>query len=223
MRPQDLRFEHVVDNTGFLEQQILYLPRREGKEKLLQVPMTQVFAKEQPLAIEYCSGNGDWVVDQARAKPEWNWIAVERKLDRVRKIWSKRENARLSNLLIVWGEALLFTQQYLTDESLEAVYINFPDPWPKNRHGKNRLIGVPFFCELQRVLRDQGRLVFVTDDPVCGQTAVKVIPQVPGLQWVFPEPYYQLERPGYGSSYFETLWKREGKQIFYYEFVKICL
>lgn len=223
MRPQDLRFTHVVENRGFLEQQILYVPRRGDREGLLDLSIGKGFSQELPLAIEYCSGNGDWVVEQARQNPHRNWIAVERKLDRVRKIWSKRENAGLHNLLIVWGEALLFTQHYLADGVLEAIYINFPDPWPKNRHAKNRLIGEPFFRELERVLRDQGRLVLVTDEILCGEMAVKTISPMSQWQYVFPAPYYQLERPGYGSSYFETLWKREGKKIFYYEFLKKCL
>ena len=223
MRPQDLRFTHVVKNAGFLEQQILYAPRRADREGLFNLSIVKGFPQEQPLAIEYCSGNGDWVVEQARQNPHRNWIAVERKLDRVRKIWSKRENAGLHNLLIVWGEAFLFTQHYLTEGVSEEVYINFPDPWPKNRHVKNRLIGEPFFRELERVLRDQGRLIVVTDEILCGQAAVKAISQAPTFECVFPAPYYQLERPGYGSSYFEILWKREGKIIFYYEFVKKCL
>ena len=223
MRPQDLRFAHSVGNTGFFEQQILYIPKQAQLENLLHVSISEIFPENQPLAIEYCSGNGDWVVEQARDQPDWNWIAVERKCDRVRKIWSKRSHLRLNNLLIIWGEALLFTQHYLKESSVGDIYINFPDPWPKNRHRKNRLIGTTFFAELERVLQTQGRLVLVTDEPICGDEAVKVVQQVSGFQPAVSNPYYQLHRPGYGSSYFETLWKSKGKQIRYYEFIKGCV
>jgi tRNA (guanine-N7-)-methyltransferase len=122
------------------------------------------FSRSAPIYIEYCSGNGAWIIDKAMAHPEFNWIAVEKRFDRVRKIWAKARNRQLTNLLVVCGEALPFTEHYLEADRIAGCYVNFPDPWPKEKHAKHRLFQPAFVQQVSRVLLPEGKVTIVTDD-----------------------------------------------------------
>lgn len=178
------------------------------------------FPKQQPICVEYCSGNGTWIAAQAKAHPDLNWVAVERRFDRVRQIRSKVVNEGLTNLMVVWGEAELFTTHFLTPGSIEAVYINFPDPWPKKKHAHKRIMRPDFIQELQRILRAEGTLTFVTDDPDFAGATREILRVESGLDNRYPELGYTHEWPCYGGSTFEALWRSKGKQIFYHSYTR---
>lgn len=168
------------------------------------------FEKEQPLIIEYCSGNGQWVADRAFQNPHLNWLAVEKKFERARKIWLKLHRQELTNLCVVCGEGLIFTRYYAPD-SVSEVYVNFPDPWPKRRHGKHRLIDQEFLTELGRILKPQGRVTCVTDFPAYAQEMQKEFQKSSNWRLLF----YSHEWPDYGRSFFNDLWVGKGRTIHY--------
>jgi tRNA (guanine-N7-)-methyltransferase len=171
--------------------------------------------------IEYCSGNGAWIAAKAVENPHINWIAVEKKFPRVRKIWSKIKNLNLKNLVVVCGEAHNATRRYFPHESFTAAYINFPDPWPKKRHDKNRLIQPAFVDEIYRVLQADSVFTLVTDDPVYSTLMLEEMNQHAGFKCCHPHPFYLTEMEGYGTSYFDQLWREKGKSIRYHQFLKI--
>jgi tRNA (guanine-N7-)-methyltransferase len=187
----------------------------------LQGKFFMSFPKQQPVAIEYCSGNGTWIAAQAKAHPEINWVAVERRFDRVRQICSKRKNEGLPNLAVVWGEAEIFSAHFLTDASIDAVFINFPDPWPKKKHAHKRIMRPDFIEDLQRILKTSGILTFVTDDPDFASSTREIMRVEAGLGNLYPELGYANELPDYGNSTFEALWRSKGKQIFYHRYARL--
>jgi len=180
----------------------------------------EMFGNELPRKIEFCSGNGHWIAEQAKSDESVNWIALEKRFVRVRKIWSKLKNFALKNLFVVCGEALDVTKQFFPDNSFQEVYVNFPDPWPKKRHAKYRLVQPEFVNEVHRILLSEGKLILATDDePYCRQM-IEVITAHPGFEPVFSSPHYITEWEGYGTSYFESLWREKGKGIYYLSFHK---
>lgn len=179
-----------------------------------------IFPKLQPVKIEFCSGNGLWIASRAKEEPNVNWVAVEMKFCRIRKIWSKIHNFSLSNLLPVCGEALHLTSHYIPAGSVQEVFINFPDPWPKRRHARFRLIEKGFVQELYRILVGNGTVSIVTDDAVYSKQVIKEVLGNRGFESVYASPYTVNERSDYGSSYFEDLWRSQGKPIFYHLFQK---
>lgn len=180
-----------------------------------------IFSLEKPLHIEYCSGNGDWIIEKARSNPDQKWVAVEKQFERVRKIWSKRENMDLKNLLIVCGQAEEFTQFYLPGEIAQEIYVNFPDPWPKERHAKHRLIQAPFVEQFSRVVRADGTFTFVTDDAPYSARVIEEMGRAKNWEFAFKEPYYTSSWEGYGSSWFENLWREKGREIYYIQCNKV--
>lgn len=179
------------------------------------------FNRESPVCIEYCSGNGCWIAAKAQEYPEYNWVAVEKKFDRVRKIWSKIKKFNLPNLIAVCGEGLKATHHYFPTASIKEVFINFPDPWPKRRHAKNRIIQDAFIDEMHRILEPEGRLTWVTDDEHFSFHGLQVLLKNPGFLSEYQEPYFINVIPGYGTSYFEDLWREKGKVIRYHAFRKV--
>ena len=178
------------------------------------------FGNDNPVAIEYCSGNGAWIAKKAQENPLINWVAVEIKLDRTRKIWSKIKNHQLNNLIVICGEAKNATRSFLSDESISALYINFPDPWPKNRHTKNRLLSLEFLKECGRILKSSEILTFVTDDLNHSDWVSKLIQYQDTFQSLYPKPYYINDEQDYGTSYFDELWRSRGKKIYYHRYQK---
>ena len=105
-------------------------------------------------------------------------------------------------------------------ESCEAAYINFPDPWPKRRHAKNRLIQPKFLDQVSRLLKREALFTLVTDDPDYSEQMLKEMGHHPGFASFLPSPYFVTEFAGYGSSYFDQLWREKGKVIRYHQFQK---
>jgi len=178
-----------------------------------------LFGNDHPLFIEYCSGNGDWIVEKARENPENNYLAVEKRFDRARKIWSKIHNNTLSNLVVAFAEAMMLSTNYLPASSVESIFVNFPDPWPKQRHAKHRLISPLFFKEAERVLKKDGSLVIVTDDEAYSEIVLKLSKEQTGLKNGLSSGYTSPP-DDYGTSYFDALFRSQEKPIRYHEFRK---
>jgi tRNA (guanine-N7-)-methyltransferase len=180
-----------------------------------------LFNNTNPVSIEYCSGNGAWIASQAKQHQSENWIAVEKKFDRIRKIWSKIKNDNIPNLVGICGEGHCVTENYFPTASIKNIYINFPDPWPKTRHAKHRIIQPTFILQLHRILKVGGLLTIVTDDERYSASLIQTLNAATGFRSQFPSPYYITDYPGYGTSYFEDLWREKGKTIHYHVYQKM--
>jgi tRNA (guanine-N7-)-methyltransferase len=224
MKPKDLKPPFTwKDRRVVLANRVLYVPDHYDHYQEFQFPGWSdpaLFGNERPVRIEFCSGNGDWVAHRALSDRASNWVAIEKMFDRSRKIWSKTKNAALDNLFIICGEALNATSLYIPSLSVEEVFVNFPDPWPKKRHAKHRLINESFLEQLQRILKPSGLATLVTDDVDYCQQMIHQFIECPSFQPVHPAPFYTTHCSDYGTSYFEQLWRRKGKLIHYLQFVK---
>lgn len=223
MRPKNLKGPlSWEERRPLIYDRILFVPTYYDRHHEWVFPgweSPEVFGRRAPLEIEYCSGNGDWIVEKAKAHPERNWVAVEKQFERVQKIWSKMHNFSLSNLFIVCGEALTFTRFYVPDASFDAIYINFPDPWPKEKHAKKRLIQEPFISQMARSSSSGASVTIVTDDPT--YTAQINKSMLANHSWTpcFSEPYYVNTWENYGTSYFDSLWRQKGLTIYFMQYL----
>lgn len=131
---------------------------------LERLAIAGMFPKEQPVDVELGSGDGSFLVKYAGLHPEHNFIGVERLLGRLRKIDRKSRRAGLLNVRVIRLEAAYFLQYQLPKNSVSAIHVYFPDPWPKRKHRKNRLIqtGFPEMCA--EVLQQYGIVYLRTDD-----------------------------------------------------------
>ncbi len=175
----------------------------------------QIFGNDNPVYIEYCSGNGQWIGERAKQTKEINWVAVEKRFDRARKIWLKLHRESIPNLYVVCGDALSFTRYYCGASSVSEIFVNFPDPWPKLRHAKHRLVRAEFLEEVKRIVHVGGKGTFVTDDPPYAKLMLEEIRRVAAWKPLLPEPHFTTEWGDYGRSFFANLWKEKGRTIHY--------
>jgi len=224
MKPENLIPPYrKEEQRTIIHDRVWYLPTKPTTQSDFVFPgwsHPDLFGNNLPVIVEYCSGNGAWIADKAAKEPGFNWIAVEMKFERVKKIWSKIKNFGLNNLIVVCGEANRVTSTYFPEQSVSGVYINFPDPWPKKRHAKNRLIQPVFMDQVSRVLIENKNLTFVTDDVPYSEWFIEVLNAHPHFTSLHPDPYFLTEESGYGTSYFDQLWRSKGRSIRYHSYQK---
>jgi tRNA (guanine-N7-)-methyltransferase len=124
----------------------------------------KLFPQEQPLEVELGSGDGSFLVDYAREHPDRNFLGVERLLGRLRKLDRKGRLAGVTNLRGVRIESSYLLRYLLPAQSVMALHIYFPDPWPKRKHRRHRLINEEFPSLAHKVLQPDGMVFLRTDD-----------------------------------------------------------
>lgn len=170
------------------------------------------FSNDQPIVIEYCSGNGQWIGERAKEHPHLNWLAVEKKFERARKIWLKSYRENLPNLVVACAEAFAFTRYYAP--KIASAFINFPDPWPKLRHAKHRLVRAEFLQEVAKKMVSDGKITCATDDQTYAHQMLTEFEQCPEWKFLF----HRNDWPDYGGSFFNDLWQQKGKTIHYFSY-----
>jgi tRNA (guanine-N7-)-methyltransferase len=166
-----------------------------------------LFATDQPLEVELGSGDGSFLLAHAQAHPERNFIGVERLMGRIRKLDRKGRRMGLRNLRGVRIECAYFLQYLLPPHSADALHIYFPDPWPKKRHRKYRLINEAFPTLAQNALKKDGLVHLRTDDGDYFEQMVRVFTSVDSFEPVdSPEDLVRL------LTDFEKDFAAEGKQ-----------
>jgi len=126
--------------------------------------LAELFPGPQPLEVELGCGDASFLVEYARRHPERNFIGVERLLGRIRKLDRKGRRAGLANLRGARIESSYFLQWLLPPRSVSALHVYFPDPWPKQKHRRHRLVDENFPTLARAVLAPGGAVYLRTDD-----------------------------------------------------------
>ena len=121
------------------------------------------FGNRHPVELELGIGKGRFLLDAALHHPEVNYIGVEHAAKYLRLAHARALRRGCTNLRFVHGDAREFVEFFLASASVRAIHVYFPDPWPKKRHHKRRLLDEAFLAEVERVLQPGGRLWLATD------------------------------------------------------------
>lgn len=122
-----------------------------------------VFGNTNPIVMEIGFGMGDATVEIAQSNPDINYLGIEVHTPGVGKVLSEIKRRNLKNLYIIEYDALEVLDKMIGDNSLNGLHIFFPDPWPKKRHHKRRMIQRPKTDLMAKKLAKGGYLYFVTD------------------------------------------------------------
>lgn len=125
----------------------------------------EVFGRSAPLVLEIGSGMGETTAQIAQSHPGIDYIAVEVHGPGVGSLLKKIDALGLANLRIIRHDALEVLERMVPDASLAGIHLFFPDPWPKKRHHKRRLVQAPFAALAARKLAPGGYLHAATDWP----------------------------------------------------------
>jgi tRNA (guanine-N7-)-methyltransferase len=124
-----------------------------------------VFGRTAPLVLEIGSGMGETTAAIAQARPDADFIAVEVHGPGVGSLLNRIESLQLHNLRVIRHDAMEVLEKLIADRSLAAIHLFFPDPWPKKRHHKRRLVQPEFAALAARKLTPAGVLHAATDWP----------------------------------------------------------
>ena len=131
---------------------------------LERIDPASLFPSIQPLEIELGSGDGSFLVRYAAEHRDRNFIGVERLLGRIRKLDRKGRRLGLTNLRGLRIESSYFLRYLLPPHSAVAIHLYFPDPWPKRKHRRHRLVNELFVTTAEAALEPRGRVYLRTDD-----------------------------------------------------------
>jgi tRNA (guanine-N7-)-methyltransferase len=128
-----------------------------------RLDLRAVFGRSAPVILEIGFGNGEYLLRRARREPERNFLGVEVHRPGVGHLLLEAAQANIDNLRIIAHDAVEVLEQQIPAGSLEEVLLLFPDPWPKKRHHKRRLVQPPFIALVASRLHVGGRLQIATD------------------------------------------------------------
>ncbi|MCH5265923.1 MAG: tRNA (guanosine(46)-N7)-methyltransferase TrmB [Lachnospiraceae bacterium] len=173
-----------------------------------------LFQNNHPLHLEIGMGKGQFIHTLAENNPHINYLGMEMYSSVLYRALEKRAETELNNLFF-----LRFDAKYLTDifadGEVDRLYLNFSDPWPKDRHAKRRLTSPNFLALYDQVLKPEGRLQFKTDNRALFDYSVESV-QASG-RWHIKELTYDLHHSefieGNIMTEYESRFVAEGKPI----------
>ncbi|MCI8627699.1 MAG: tRNA (guanosine(46)-N7)-methyltransferase TrmB [Lachnospiraceae bacterium] len=152
-----------------------------------------VFGNGNPIQIEIGMGKGQFLTELARQNPEINYVGIEKYSSVLIRAIEKRSQEDLPNLLFVRMDAE-HIHEVFGEEEVERIYLNFSDPWPKDRHAKRRLTSKEFLARYEKCLKRDGDIQFKTDNKELFEFSLE---QAAEAGWETREVTYDLHHSAY--------------------------
>ena len=193
------------------ESDLVLNPREAGFHRL---DLGQWFGNAHPVILEIGSGKGRFLISTATEHPEVNVIGIEKALHYHRLIRDRVLKRGLANIRLINHDAFLVLRDMIPDASIAELHIYFPDPWPRKKEQKRRIIRPEVLKEIRRVLVDGGWATYVTDHREYFEVAAPLI-----------EAEFRSERriPGPDDpprTNYEAKYRQEGRPIYEVRFWK---
>ena len=166
------------------------------------------FGRQAPLVVEIGFGNGEFLVRQAQAHPECNFVGLELEWASVQRGLRRIAQAQVANVRLLLVDARIAMERLFTPQTVHGMYALFPCPWPKERHSKHRLFTPTFLTLLNSRLVPDGEVQMVTDHAPYLHWVLTQVPDT-GLvaRWTPIAPRF--------STKYERKWRATGQQEFY--------
>ena len=168
----------------------------------------------RPVVLEIGSGKGRFLITSATERPDVQFIGIEKSLHYYRVIRDRILKRKLTNVRLINHDAFPVLQKMIPDASVAEVHIYFPDPWPRKREQKRRIIRAEVLSELRRVMTDGASGIFVTDHSDYYEAAAPLIAQF------FRSEACALTGSDLPRTNYEAKYREEGRPIFEVRFWK---
>ena len=173
----------------------------------------QAFQESAPLHIEVGMGKGRFIMELAQSHPKLHFIGIERYSSVLLRALQKRQQLDLSNIFFLCVDAKNLDQFFAPGE-VSRIYLNFSDPWPKDRHAKRRLTSPQFLTVYQKILAPDGTVEFKTDNRGLFEYSLE---SIPAAGWQITEQTFDLHHSPMASgnvmTEYEEKFASEGKPI----------
>ncbi|NIQ93059.1 MAG: tRNA (guanosine(46)-N7)-methyltransferase TrmB [Desulfuromonadales bacterium] len=198
-----------IDSPRFLE--------LDNRDRAVHWP--DIFGNDRPLELEIGCGTGHFLIEMARRNPQVNYLGIDIYNRGCDKSCRKADAARTDNVRVARTEARQLLAHHIDRAQLQAVYINCPDPWPKKRHRKRRLVQRNFLEHLRYCLKPGGSFYFCTDFTDYAEQVAGTLPEVEGLTNALPVPVAE-EIEGYPVSKYMRRFLDRGERLYYMHYRK---
>ena len=156
----------------------------------------EVFGNDHPIHIEVGMGKGQFIIEMAKRNPEVNYIGIEKYSSVLVRAVEKLEDFEQDNLRLIRMDAENIEEVFDKDE-VDRIYLNFSDPWPKDRHAKRRLTSTRFLERYNNILTPEGRVMFKTDNKDLFDFSLE---QVEEAGWILENHTYDLHHSEYNEG-----------------------
>lgn len=204
-----MRLRHIPGSEEQIAESIYVVQAPEEKKG----GWDQVFGNKNPIQVEVGMGKGKFLLELAQKNPDKNFVGVERYSTVLLKAIQKQEELRLPNICFLRVDAEGLGNIFEKGE-VEKIYLNFSDPWPKDRHAKRRLTSSRFMAVYDQILKADGTVEFKTDNRALFEYSLQSIPEA---GWQINFHTFDLHHSEYGKdnvmTEYETKFSGEGKPI----------
>lgn len=189
-----------------------YSPRYVIEFEPGRLDMRRLFPLAQPLTVEIGFGSGESLLQMAREQPHINFLGIDVYRPGVGRLLQGIVEHDLTNLRLICHDAVEVFSANMAEESVDRVLMLFPDPWPRKRHHKRRLVQPDFMRLVQSRLRPGGEVHLATDWPPYLEHMLEVMERIPGFSNRFGENacWENPERP---LTRFELRGRRLGHEV----------
>lgn len=171
-----------------------------------------LFGRAAPRVLEIGFGMGDALAEMARAHPEQDFLGIEVHRPGVGNLLRLLAEQQSSNVRVICADAVEVLGRYLPDAAFDAIHLFFPDPWPKRRHHKRRIVQPPFVALVAKKLKRGGCFHLCTDWAEYAAQMLEVLDAAPEFANACPADRY-AERGARPPSKFERRATREGRDV----------
>lgn len=173
----------------------------------------EFFGNENPIHIEIGMGKGKFIMELAKENPDINYIGIEKYSSVLVRALEKRPELETNNLVFIRMDAEDIVKVF-DKEEIGRIYLNFSDPWPKDRHAKRRLTSTQFLNKYNQFLQKDGKVIFKTDNRPLFDFSLE---QVEEAGWILEKHTFDLHHSddveGNVMTEYETKFVGEGKPI----------
>ena len=174
---------------------------------------SEIFENDNPIQIEIGMGKGQFIMELARQNPKINYIGIEKYSSVLVRALQKMEEDPLPNLCFIRMDAE-YIENVFAEGEVDQIYLNFSDPWPKDRHAKRRLTSKEFLARYNTILKSDGIIIFKTDNKDLFDFSLE---QADIANWNKINDTYDLHHSPYVEgnimTEYETKFVAEGKPI----------
>lgn len=168
-----------------------------------------IFHNNHPIHMEIGMGKGKFITELAKQHPEINYIGVEKYSSVLVRALEKRDALALENLIFVRMDAES-VDEFFADGEIDKIYLNFSDPWPKDRHAKRRLTSISHLARYDKVLTENGDLEFKTDNRPLFDFSLE---QLEEAGWIKDEVNFDLHKNGPAENNVMTEYEEKFYQL----------
>lgn len=166
-------------------------------EESMKGKWSEFFGNTNPVHIEIGMGKGQFIMELARRNPDINYLGIEKYSSvLVRAIEKREQEEDMTNLYFIRMDAE-YIENVFAENEVANIYLNFSDPWPKDRHARRRLTSTHFFEHYDHILAPDGRVMFKTDNRPLFDFSLE---QVPEAGWTLENYTYDLHHSEYNEG-----------------------